>query len=49
MDRTKFTTMMNPELIEKLKIQAVKEKCSVADILEQLVTKYLETIEAHES
>ena len=45
MERTKFTTMMSPDLIEKLKIQAIKNKCSVADILEKLVTEYFENEE----
>ena len=46
MEKTKLTTYMNADLIEKIKIQAVKEKRSVANILEQLVKEYLEKVAA---
>lgn len=46
MEKTKLTTYMSTDLIEKIKIQAVKEKRSVANILEQLVKEYLEKVAA---
>ena len=40
----KFTTSLNKELIDELKIHAIKEHRSVASILEQLITDYLNDI-----
>lgn len=42
MPKQKFTTTIDSELLEKIKIQAIKEKRSVSDLLEELITKYLE-------
>ena len=42
MNKKKFTTTVAPELLEKIKIQAIKEKRSVSDLLEELMKKYLE-------
>lgn len=42
MSKQKFTTTIDSELLEKIKIQAIKEKRSVSDLLEELITKYLE-------
>lgn len=39
--RVKFTTTLDVELLEKVKIQAVKEKTDVSKILEKLITEYL--------
>lgn len=38
--RTKFTTSLQPTLIEWLKIHSIKIKKSPADILESLLEKY---------
>lgn len=46
MAKQKFTTTIDSELLEKIKIQAIKEKRSVSDLLEELITKYLEEIAA---
>ena len=40
----KFTASLNKELVEELKIQAIKEHRSVSSILEQLITDYLNDI-----
>jgi predicted HicB family RNase H-like nuclease len=37
----KLTTTIREELIEKLKIEAIKQKLNVNDILEKLIEKYL--------
>lgn len=42
MAKQKFTTTIDSELLERIKIQAIKEKRSVSDLLEELITKYLE-------
>jgi len=42
MAKQKFTTTIDTELLEKIKIQAIKEKRSVSDLLEELIKKYLE-------
>lgn len=42
MAKQKFTTTIDTELLERIKIQAIKEKRSVSDLLEELITKYLE-------
>lgn len=41
MDKSKFTTTLNSELLQKIKIQAIKENRSVSDILEELISAYL--------
>ena len=46
MAKQKFTTTIDSELLKKIKIQSIKEKCSVSDLLEELITKYLEEIAA---
>ena len=42
--RVKFTTNFDSELLEKIKIQAVKEKTDVCKILEILVEQYLKDV-----
>lgn len=42
--RVKFTTNLDEEVIEKIKIQAVKEKTHVSRILERLILKYLKQL-----
>lgn len=37
-----FTTMLDIKLLNQIKIQAIKEKRSVSDLLEELIAKYLE-------
>lgn len=44
MSKVKFTTTLEEQIIEKIKIQAIKEKRSVSDILEQLISDYLDII-----
>ena len=46
MEKVKLTTYLSAVLVEKIKIQAIKEKRSVASILEQLVEEYLEKVAA---
>lgn len=41
MKKVKFTTTIDQELLEKIKIQAIMEHCSVSEILERLITQYL--------
>ena len=41
MSKVKFTTTVDENLLEQIKILAVKEKCSVSAILERLITEYL--------
>lgn len=41
MAKKKFTTTLEEELLEQIKIRAIKEKRSVADLLEELVREYL--------
>ena len=38
MSKVKFTTTIDTDILEKIKIQAIKEKRSVSDILEQLIS-----------
>lgn len=45
MGKVKFTTTIDENLLEQIKILAVKEKCSVSAILEKLITEYLEKSE----
>ena len=42
MSKTKFTTTIDTTLLEQIKIQAIKEHKSVAQILEELIKKYLD-------
>ena len=44
MGKKKFTTTVDESLLEQIKIQAIREKRSVADLLEELIKKYLEKI-----
>ena len=46
MAKQKFTTTIDSELLKKIKIQSIKEKRSVSNLLEELITKYLEEIAA---
>ena len=41
MSKVKFTTTIDQDILEKAKIQAIKEKTSVAKIIEKLLTEYL--------
>jgi hypothetical protein len=41
MARRKFTLSIDSDLIENIKIQAVREKCDVSDITEDLYREYL--------
>ena len=43
--KSKFTTTLDANLLEKIKIQAIKERTSVSKILEKLISQYLETID----
>ena len=40
--KKKFTTTLDEELIKKIKIKAIEENKSVADLLEEMLRKYLE-------
>lgn len=42
MTRKKFTTTLDEQLIQQLKIQAVKEGTDASKILEKLIREYLE-------
>lgn len=44
----KFTTSLDKEVIDQLKIQAVKESRSVASILEELAQDYLTRHSSHD-
>ena len=46
MERKKFTTYLDEDLIKQLKILAVNEKCSAAEILNQLLREFLEKADA---
>ena len=41
MPKQKFTTTIDADLLEQIKIQAIKEKRSVSDILEDLIKNYI--------
>ena len=41
MTKKKFTTTLDSDLIQQIKIQAVKENTSVASLLEMLMKDYL--------
>lgn len=43
MGKIKFTTTIDENLLEQIKILAIKEKCSVASILEKLISDYLKS------
>ena len=45
MPRKKFTTTLDEALIDRLKIQAVREHTEVSKILERLVRQYLDHAE----
>lgn len=42
MGKVKFTTTIDENLLERIKILAIKEKCSVSAILEKLIKEYLD-------
>ena len=44
MSKIKFTTTIDENLLEQIKILAVKEKCSVSAILERLIKEYIDNI-----
>lgn len=44
----KFTTTLDKELIDALKIQAIKENRSAANIIEELIKSYLEQHSSHD-
>ncbi len=41
MQKVKFTTMIDVDLLERVKILAIKERRSVSDILNELIEKHL--------
>ncbi|MFO1567332.1 hypothetical protein [Lactiplantibacillus plantarum] len=43
--RAKFTTYLDDALVQRIKIQAIREKRSVADILNEVVHNYLQVNE----
>lgn len=43
MSKVKFTTTVDVKLLEEIKICAIKEKRSVSDILEEIITEYLKS------
>ena len=43
--KKKFTTTIDDELIKKVKIKAIKEGVSVAELIEKLLKEYLESTE----
>lgn len=45
MAKQKFTTTIDSDLLERIKIQAIKEKRSVSDLLEKLIVEYLKSKE----
>lgn len=44
MAKKKFTTTVDEELLEQIKIQSIKEKRSVSDLLEELIQDYLKKV-----
>lgn len=44
----KFTTTLDQKLVEQLKIQAIKEHRSAANIIEELVKSYLKQRSSHD-
>lgn len=47
MAKVKFTTTIESKLLEKIKIQAIKEHLSVSAILERLIAEYLSSLSDH--
>lgn len=45
MQRVKFTTSLDEELLLRVKKIAIDRRCDVADILEELLREYLEKAE----
>lgn len=41
MAKKKFTTTVDEQLLEQIKIQSIKEKRSVSNLLEELIKAYL--------
>ncbi|MDD4200666.1 MAG: ribbon-helix-helix protein, CopG family [Eubacteriales bacterium] len=41
-DRVPFQTTLNPQLIRQLKVMAAEQGRNVNDILEEIITKYIE-------
>lgn len=48
MNKVKFTTTINRELLDNIKIQAIREKSSVSAIIEKLLQEYLNNISKRE-
>lgn len=46
MVKQKFTATMDEHLLERIKIQAIKEKTSVSALIEKLVSEYLAKCES---
>lgn len=44
MNKVKFTTTIDENLLREIKILAIKEKCSVSAILERLIKEYINNI-----
>lgn len=42
MAKKKFTTTLEEDLLEQIKIRAIREKRSVAELLEELIRDYLD-------
>ena len=47
MTKQKFTATMDDEVLERIKIQAIKEKTSVSALIEKIVRAYLEQVEPY--
>lgn len=45
MEKKKVTTTLPPELFQRIKVQAAKEGRTLSEILEELIVKYLESVE----
>ena len=48
MDKVKFTTTINRDLLDEAKIQAIREKSSVSAIIEKLLREYLGGVKKRE-
>lgn len=44
-ERKKFTTTLNAQIIEDIKIQAIKESTDVSKLLEKLIIQYLKEVD----
>lgn len=44
-ERKKFTTTLDAQIIEDVKIQAIKESTDVSKLLEKLIIQYLKEVE----